>query len=166
MALSTTYTIFDFNSKSDIKNWRIINDAVMGGESTGSVGLNLDGHAIFKGEVSLANNGGFSSLRYNFKKIKLNNYSKVILKIKGDNKNYQFRLKSKSTNYYSYIKSFSTNGKWQEIEILLSDMYPSFRGRKLDKPNFSEDHIEEIAFLIGNKSNESFELLIDEVRLN
>ncbi|MDG1476839.1 MAG: CIA30 family protein, partial [Vicingaceae bacterium] len=92
--------------------------------------------------------------------------TKVILKIKGDSKNYQFRLKSKSTSYYSYIKSFSTNGKWQEIEILLSDMYPSFRGRKLDKPNFSEDYIEEIAFLIGNKSNESFELLIDEVRLN
>ncbi len=166
MTFSASHIIFDFSNKSDIKNWKIINDRVMGGESMGSIGLNSDGHGIFKGEISLANNGGFSLLRYNSKRIKINDYTKVILKIKGDSKNYQFRLKSKSTSYYSYIKSFSTNGKWQEIEILLSDMYPSFRGRKLDKPNFSEDYIEEIAFLIGNKSNESFELLIDEVRLN
>jgi hypothetical protein len=44
-------------------------------------------------------------------------------------------------------------------------MYPSFRGRKLDKPNFSEDYIEEIAFLIGNKSEEKFQLLIDKIEL-
>ena len=33
-------------------------------------------------------------------------------------------------------------------------MYPSFRGRKLDKPNFPKEYIEEIGFLIGNKKNE------------
>jgi hypothetical protein len=37
-------------------------------------------------------------------------------------------------------------GDWQEIEVSLKDMYPSFRGRKLDLPNFSKNHIEEIVF--------------------
>jgi hypothetical protein len=44
-------------------------------------------------------------------------------------------------------------------------MYPSFRGRKLDAPNFSHDSIEEIVFLIGNKKNERFELIIDKIAL-
>jgi len=42
-------------------------------------------------------------------------------------------------------------------------MYPSFRGRKLDQPNFSKDCIEEIAFLFGNKSQEKFKLIIDKI---
>ena len=44
-------------------------------------------------------------------------------------------------------------------------MYPSFRGRRLDEPNFSHDYIEEIVFLIGNKKNENFELIIDKIAL-
>ena len=35
-------------------------------------------------------------------------------------------------------------------------MYPSFRGRKLNKSNYSESEIQEIAFLIGNKKEENF----------
>lgn len=68
-------------------------------------------------------------------------------------------------NYYSYISTFSTSGEWQEIEIHLKDMYPSFRGRKLEQANFSADYIEEIAFLIGNKKPEKFKLLIDKIEL-
>ena len=44
-------------------------------------------------------------------------------------------------------------------------MYPSFRGRKLNKSNFSESEIQEIAFLIGNKKEENFKLLIDKIEL-
>ena len=42
-------------------------------------------------------------------------------------------------------------------------MYPSFRGRKLDMNNFSDDYFEQITFLVGNKKNESFRLLIDNI---
>jgi hypothetical protein len=44
-------------------------------------------------------------------------------------------------------------------------MYPSWRGRRLNQPNFSEDFINEITFLIGNKKNENFKLLIDKIEL-
>ena len=44
-------------------------------------------------------------------------------------------------------------------------MYPSFRGRRLNKSNFSDDKIQEIAFLIGNKKEENFQLLIDKIDL-
>ena len=44
-------------------------------------------------------------------------------------------------------------------------MYPSFRGRKLTKPNFNHDAIEEITFLIANNKSEKFQLIIDKIYL-
>ena len=157
--------IFDFNKTSEIKNWRIVDDVVMGGRSSGTFKLDTEGFGVFEGDISLDNNGGFSSLRYRFEKKQIKDYSKVLLKIRGDGKNYQFRIKANSGDYYSYITPFSTSGEWQEIEVPLKDMYPTFRGRKLDKPNFSDDYIEEITSLIGNKKKEKFKLLIDRIEL-
>jgi NADH dehydrogenase [ubiquinone] 1 alpha subcomplex assembly factor 1 len=157
--------IFNFNKSSDIKNWIVIDDVVMGGKSSGSFKLSSDGYGVFVGDISLENNGGFSSVRYRFEKILINKSTKISIRIKGDGKKYQFRIKSNSGDYYSYISPFSTTGEWQEIEIPLKDMYPSFRGRKLDQPNFSNDAIEEITFLIGNKNKEKFQLLIDKIEL-
>lgn len=161
----TTPTIFDFNKNSDIKKWTVVDDIVMGGRSSGSFGLNEDGHGIFQGFVSLENNGGFSSVRYQFEKIDVQTFTKIILKIKGDGKQFQFRIKANASDQYSYISTFSTTGDWQEVEIILKNMQPSYRGNKLDIPNFSKDHIEEIAFLIGNKNEEKFQLLIDKIEL-
>lgn len=161
----TSKVIFDFNKKSDIQDWIIVDDVVMGGESSGSFKLNPDGFGVFEGSISLDNNGGFSSLRYKSKRILIKEYTKVIIKLRGDGKKYQFRIKSNSGDYYSYISSFLTSGEWQEIEIPLKDMYPSFRGRRLDQANFSNDYFEEIAFLIGNKKKEKFKLLIGKIEL-
>lgn len=157
--------IFDFNTQSDIQDWLVTDDIVMGGESSGTLNLSANGYGEFSGSVSLENNGGFSSLRYRFEKLKVKGYNKISIKLRGDGKTYQFRIKSNSRDYYSYISTFSTSGEWQEIEIPIKDMYPSFRGRKLDQANFSHDYIEEIGFLIGNKKAEKFKLLIDKIEL-
>jgi len=157
--------IFDFETTSDLSNWKVVEDRVMGGESNARFFLNDNGHAQFEGNVSLENDGGFASVRYDMNTLKLKDTKKVIIRLKGDGKNYQFRVKNKEQNEYSYISEFSTSGEWQHITIELKEMYPSFRGRKLDRPNFSHDQIEEITFLIGNKRNESFQLLIDKIEL-
>ena len=161
----STKVIFDFDKKSDIQDWKIVDDVVMGGKSASTFSLNDEGMAVFQGQISLDNNGGFSSVQYAFKKTLVKDYTKIILKLKGDGKDYQFRIKANSNDYYSFIAPFSTSGNWQEVEILLKDMYPSFRGRKLDQPNFSDNYIEEITFLIGNKTEEKFKLLIDKIEL-
>lgn len=157
--------IFEFNEKSNLKKWVIVDDVVMGGKSISSIELSPQGHGVFNGRVSLENFGGFSSVRYRFPKKWIKNFTKIILKIKGDGKKYQFRMRVNYNDYYAYIHEFTTNGNWQEIEIPIKSMYPSFRGRKLDKPRFSEDYIEEIAFLIANKKEEGFKLIIDKIEL-
>lgn len=158
-------SIYDFDKDSKLNNWYIVDDVVMGGRSNGNFDLSKDGHGLFSGEVSLENNGGFSSVRFNSERISTKGYSKIALKIKGDGKNYQLRIKAQDKEYYSYVKYFPTSGEWEEVEVLLKDMYPSFRGRTLDMPNFDKEQIEELAILIANKKAERFELLIDKIEL-
>lgn len=155
--------IFDFNKNVTINNWRIVDDVVMGGISNGNFKLNKDGHGEFYGAISLENNGGFSSLRYRFQPKDVKNYQFVVLRVKGDAKKYQFRVKDNVSNYYSFIAVFQTSEEWQTIKIPLLEMYPAFRGRKLNMDNFSSKEIEEIAFLIGNKRAENFKLEIDAI---
>jgi len=157
--------IFDFNTSSDLSGWMIVDDVVMGGRSSGVFRLDKDGHGVFEGEVSLENNGGFSSVRYDFANMQVNENEKINIRLRGDGKDYQFRIKSTASDYVSFVKSFTTTGKWEEIEIELKEMYPSFRGRILDQPNFSSDSFESITFLIGNKKQENFQLIIDNIYL-
>lgn len=158
-------TIFDFNKTSNIGRWLVVDDIVMGGRSKGSFKVNADGYGVFEGDVSLENNGGFSSIRYRFDKIKVSPDNKITFRVKGDKNSFQFRVKESVATEYSYIAEFSTSGNWQTIEIPLKDMYPSYRGRRLNRPNFSHSHIEEITFLIGNGKAEKFQLLIDKIEV-
>jgi len=157
--------IVDFNEESTLRNWRVVDDVVMGGRSAGTFSLHPDGHAEFKGSVSLENNGGFSSVRYGGERITVGDHTKIVLRLKGDGKKYQFRVKANNRDYYSYIMPFTTTGEWQNVEIPLGEMYASWRGRRLNMDNFDNDHFEEMRFLIGNKKAEEFRLLIDSIEL-
>ncbi len=161
-----TQVIVDFDKGADLGKWQIVDDVVMGGRSAGSFQLNADGYAVFEGTVSLANNGGFSSVRHRFKKRTVRPSGYVTIRLKGDGKNYQFRIKNDQRNYYTYIYTFETSGEWQEITIPFNKMVPSFRGAQLDMPLFSHTAIEELSLLIANKRNENFKLLIDVITVH
>ncbi|MEN8797965.1 MAG: CIA30 family protein [Flavobacteriaceae bacterium] len=158
--------IFDFNRDANIENWLVVDDGVMGGRSKGNLSITPEGHGLFEGKVSLENNGGFSSLRHRFDSIAVDQTNSIRIRLKGDGKRYQFRVKNSTGEYFSYVSHFESSGNWEEIVIPLKDMVPQFRGRRLDLPNFAHKQIEEIAFLIGNKKAESFSLLIDSINLD
>ena len=162
---SNSIVLFDFNKSSNINSWFIVDDVVMGGRSAGNLELSNDGNGVFEGTVSLENNGGFSSVRHRFNSIDVTKVNTVAIKLKGDGSNYQFRIKNNSSDYYSYIFEFKTSNNWETIYIPLNEMYPSFRGRKLNFPNFDQTSIEEVAFLIANKVPQSFKLEIDKIEL-
>ncbi len=165
ITMNAQLLIYDFTQNNKSDDWYIVDDRVMGGVSQGLMSVNQAGFGVFQGVVSTANYGGFSSVRHAFKPISVSNYKTIVVKLKGDGKPYQCRIKPSANTYYSYIYTFETSGDWQTIEIPLREMFPSFRGRKLDLPNFDQDVIAEIAFLIGNKKNESFQLLIELIHL-
>jgi NADH dehydrogenase [ubiquinone] 1 alpha subcomplex assembly factor 1 len=163
--LMTQLTLFDFDKKSDLSQWETVDDVVMGGRSDGNFYLSQAGHGIFTGSISTENNGGFSSVQYRFQKTNTAPYKKYILRIKGDGKRYQFRVKSDIAQPHSYVHYIETSGNWQLVEILFSEMYATFRGRKLDLPNFQGGTLEQIGFLTGNKRNENFKLEIDFIKV-
>ncbi|MAD96648.1 MAG: CIA30 family protein [Flavobacteriaceae bacterium] len=164
--MSTEMVIYDFNDSSNPRDWRVVDDVVMGGVSSGNFDLTEDGHGLFYGKVSTDNYGGFSSIRHRASIKDVDTYSHLVLRVKGDGKKYQIRVKASRFHYHSYIQYFKTTTSWQTIRIPLKDMYPTFRGRELNMENFAASTIKEIAFLIGNKRNENFQLLIDKIYLD
>ena len=71
--------------------WVAVNDGVMGGRSTGGPTL-PDGTLKFRGDLSLANNGGFASVRSVGRSFDLSSATAVVLRVKGDGRSYQLRL--------------------------------------------------------------------------
>ena len=161
----TNSVLFDFKANDSLSKWIVVNDGVMGGLSRGELTKTLEGYGKFSGTVSLANNGGFASIRCSLQKTKASGNSKISFRIKGDGKDYQFRVRHHPMSYESYIYKFSTTGEWQKVEFVMNEMHPERRGKKLDIPNFNKSAIHEFTFLIANKRNEDFELFIDEVNL-
>lgn len=155
--------IYDFTADSDMREWYIVDDIVMGGRSDGKMVLSDEGNAIFKGRVSLENNGGFSSVRYRPEKMSAERYAAFLIRVKGDARNYQFRVRSRSNEYQSYVYEFKTSGDWQVISIPFNEMYPSFRGMRQKMPNYPGKYLQECSFLISNKKNETFQLEIDRI---
>ncbi|MBK6949240.1 MAG: CIA30 family protein [Haliscomenobacter sp.] len=156
---------YTFSTQTNIKEWRIVNDGVMGGISRSSLVLTDAGHGKFSGRVSLANNGGFASIQLNTT-IKLSEEKKfIVLRVQGDGKRYEFRLKGTISQSESYVHQFATSGEWENIKLAISEFYPQFRGRKLNIPNFNFESIEQLSFLIANKQEEDFELLIHWIGL-
>lgn len=165
MTVQQPLTLFDFGQSDDLSDWYILDDTVMGGRSAGQMGITAVGHAVFEGTVSLENNGGFSSVRYRPEAISVMGYSQCVFRIKGDGKRYQFRIKAEPNQDYSYISYFETSGDWEIISMPIHDMYPQWRGRKLNLPNYSGELLSEISFLVGNKKAETFRLELDWMRM-
>ena len=161
----TEMIIYDFQAGDRLDSWWVVDDGVMGGRSQGGLEINAAGHAVFSGYVSLENNGGFSSVRYRGASFDPAGAESVVIRLKGDGKRYQFRVKSNVYDRHSYIGYFQTTGEWQEVVLPLSELYPTFRGRRLRMPNYPQQRLEEVAFLIANKKAETFRLEIDYIRL-
>ena len=55
--------VIDFSMPEEMDQWGIVNDGVMGGISQSQFTITPDKTAIFQGDVSLENYGGFASVR-------------------------------------------------------------------------------------------------------
>lgn len=166
LMFQTPTVLSDFSDKSEVKNWNVMNDGVMGGKSEGSLKAAKDGTVMFTGDVSLKNNGGFTSIRSSFQSKNISGATKVLIKLKGDQKKYQFRVKNQIYDRHVYKYEFETTGDWETITIPLNEMIPSFRGMRPNLPNYEAETLAEIGILIANKKNESFELHIAKIWIN
>ena len=159
--MATSFLLLDFSPATTSNTWRIVNDGVMGGLSSSQFSIDPDGHGVFEGEVSLENNGGFAMVQFPLETTDVRPYSTLRIRLKGDGKRYQFRLRAERGQRFTYVQDVETTGDWEVIELPLADFYPAWRGRQLDMPNFPGEQLVEMAILIGNKRAENFALRVD-----
>lgn len=166
LSIMSTTMIYDFNKESSKTDWIIEDDGAKDGIPQGKFSIDKDGNGVFSGTNSFDNNGVYASVRRQFDKIQTNENSKILIRLKGDGNEYQFKIKDKSDVLYSYMTTFETSGKWETIEIKLSDLYPSYRGlRQQNSSNYNRDSFVEIAFFIANTEKKSFKLILDKIEL-
>ncbi|MGD8782355.1 MAG: CIA30 family protein [Ignavibacteria bacterium] len=158
--------IFDF-SPGKTAEWTVVNDFVMGGVSSSSFKVNSDTTALFSGNVSLENNGGFASAKSFCKEYVFSGFEGVIIKVKGDGNLYSFRVRTDANiDGINYRIDFLTkHNEWLEIKLPFSEFVPTFRGKRLAnvKP-FEPSQIQQVGFLIGNKQEGVFNLYIDWIK--
>lgn len=166
LSLNNNQTIYDFSTKSSSGQWRIVNDVVMGGISKSDFIINKDSTVTFKGTLYPDNNGGFASVRTYFDGSDLNEYSGIILSVRGDKiYDIRFRTNDKFDGYAYQAKFHANNSQWTEIKISFSDFKPTFRGRILtDKPNLSSNNIRQIGIMIADKQFGDFCLDLDWIK--
>ncbi|TXE05669.1 CIA30 family protein [Gelidibacter salicanalis] len=158
--------IYDFQSpQPDALSWHVVNDGVMGGLSKSKIVLTDKGNGLFTGAISTENNGGFATAKRSFLQKEVSQFDRINLRVKGDGKSYQLRIKSYEAQQYSYVQKFKTSGEWQMITLYFDQFYPIYRGTSLDRPNYDGKLMAEITFLIGNKRDESFALEIERMWL-
>lgn len=156
-------TIFDFNKENDLNQWRPINDTVMGGISASRFTLSKEGNALFTGNVSLENNGGFASLQSLPSEYNLAGYEGITIRLKGDGKRYKFSLKT--TGYLDSTRfeaAFSTeSGVWTNVRIPFNTLVPTFRGRILTgEPPPDLSKVKSFGVLISDKQEGPFRIEI------
>ncbi|NBB77435.1 MAG: CIA30 family protein [Bacteroidetes bacterium] len=158
--------ITDFSNLASAQ-WEVVDDVVMGGRSHGHFQLLESGHALFSGNLSLKNNGGFSSVK-NRKRINIEGAESIRLKVKGDGNRYSFRFRTGrngQTHRFVYESRFNTApGEWETILLNLSEFEAVFRGRPVpDAPPPDLSSIHEYGFLISDKQEGGFRLEIASV---
>ncbi len=147
--------IFDFTHPSEeLKNiWGALDDVVMGGVSASNMRF-VEGAALFTGNVSVANSGGFASVRTkNFDPpINLSGCEGVTLRVKGDGKRYKLFLRSDAVwDGVGYSHSFDTVADtWINIRVPFEDLIPVFRAKVVkDRPQIDKSKISSFQLMLS-----------------
>ena len=156
------------NSESQLTQWQIVDDGVMGGLSKGKFKISDSESLIFKGNLSLKNNGGFSSIRSKRTSLDLSNYKGIKIRTRGDGRNYKIRLESDS-KYRRMAVSFqyeftTVKGEWSEVFIPFEKLKASFRGWNLPNMQFNSKTIKRVGIIIADKKEGPFELEVDWIK--
>ncbi|KAJ1426157.1 hypothetical protein SESBI_10554 [Sesbania bispinosa] len=153
-------------------SWGALDDVVMGGVSESTFQIDPSGSenggptGVFKGVVSTANNGGFTSIRTkNFSEPEdLSAYDGLEFRLKGDGRRYKIIVRtSRDWDTVGYTAGFDTEkGKWQSIQVPFSSLRPIFRARTVsDAPPFDPNNVISLQLMFSKfeydgKLNETF----------
>jgi len=155
----------DFGEEKGGQDWRALNDGVMGGLSRSAIEFTANS-LRFSGEVSLANNGGFASLRSTFGARDLSDYESLTVRLRATGQTFAFVLETSSRWFdpnFKYVLRPEKVGEWETFTIPLADFKAYRVGRRMNRSMSPEDQAQVIrlGFITDDKQAGSFELEVD-----
>ncbi len=156
--------LIDFKDRAECARWRAIHDRVMGGRSEGQLRCD-DGLAEFSGDLSLANNGGFASVRREPAELPLAGARGICLRVRGDGRRYQLRLRTdQAFDGVAYRALFDTRrDTWLRLELPWSQFEAVFRGRVLEAPPLQPEAVQQIGLMTADKQPGPFCLTLQAI---
>ena len=158
-------TLYDFDGRAESKNWRSVNDTVMGGRSHGgSRVFPEEGWLQFSGTLSLKNRGGFASIRSVAKSHDLTGFVGIALRVRGDGRRYLFNVHTDQIPYGgSYRAEFATKkDEWLTIHMPFVALRPTFHGRYLPKaPAINLRQVTSVGLTLADKREGRFKVEVD-----
>jgi monofunctional biosynthetic peptidoglycan transglycosylase len=146
--------------------WYTVDDIVMGGVSSSSVEIVEPNILFFSGNMSLENNGGFSSARSDWNMIDLSGFDGVLLRVLGDGKAYRLRIRTEGAGGdIAYNGAFETTpDQWIHVYVPFANMIPTYRGIVMDVGQLDTTSIGSFGFMLSDKQSGDFGLQVDWIR--
>lgn len=151
--------LFILQSRDDLNGWLSVNDSVMGGISSGGI-VWEENAAVFKGVLSLDNNGGFSSIRSPDLNFDMASFKGLSVMVRGDGREYALTLHGGYGDRGYLFRAFfrPQHGEWEKVRIPFTDFKASFRGVPLPFLSLDLQKIDRIGILISDKKEGPFSL--------
>lgn len=168
MADDTQLTLFDFTGADAAKEWQTVNDGVMGGVSEGKFKITDAKTMEFFGTLSLANNGGFASVRTKTKKLGFEKGDTIVAKVRGDGREYMLNLyPNKQRVAYSYRATVQTQkDEWIEVKVPLDKFEATSFGQLVKNAGAVKPaEINAIGFMLGDKKAGPFKMEIEWIKV-
>ena len=168
MAEDTPIPLFDFAGADAAKEWQAVNDGVMGGVSEGKFKFTDKKTMEFFGTLSLANNGGFASVRTKAKKLGLEKGDTLVAKVKGDGREYSLNLYlNKPLIAFSYRATVQTKkDEWIEVKVPLDKFEATSFGRVVkDAGAVKPEEINALGFMLGDKKAGPFKMEVEWIKV-
>jgi NADH dehydrogenase [ubiquinone] 1 alpha subcomplex assembly factor 1 len=161
-----TSVLFDFSDPGSAASWNPINDGVMGGVSRSQLRHDPAGHAVFAGQVSFENNGGFASVRCQPCDLGRKDVIAYRLEVRGDGKRYKLNLRTdNSFDGVNYQVGFlPPMGIWTTCRLASTDFLPNWRGRSVpDAPSLDTGRLRQIGLMIADRQEGPFALAVRSI---
>ena len=168
MAEESPQKLFEFTGADAAKEWQTVNDGVMGGVSEGKFKFTDKKTLEFSGTLSLANSGGFASVRTKAKTLGLENGDMLVAKVRGDGREYSLNLYlAKPLIAFSYRATVQTKkGEWVEIEVPLDKFEATSFGRPVeDAGPVDPNEVNALGFMVSDKKAGPFKLEVEWVKV-
>jgi hypothetical protein len=158
--------LFGFTAASSITEWSAVDDLVMGGFSRSQLRHDAAGFAVFEGQVSLLNGGGFASVRSHSRDLAAGSAVRFLLEVCGDGKRYKLNLRTDDNfDGVNYQASFETpTGIWTTVSLPAAAFVASFRGRSQPQAAaFEPQRLHQIGIMIADRQAGPFALQLRSI---